>query len=568
MKPKIVAALILLVVLPFGVFAWLGLKLAGEEQERLKREYQGFLLNNLRGYSRLISEVIEKRQRQLQNELDGIDPEPGMLDAASRRLPFVTALFYQNSEGKLLYPPAVEYPSTAEQAFLQRTAHIFEGKILLMSQKESTARQNLGPTYQSAQQEKSTGKYDLKTYKESVSDDETLESGWHTWYWHTGLHLLYRCQDGNGGVIGAELNRARLVADIIAELPCHSATDRLHENSRVILAESGNRKLFQWGSHKPGESEQPLAELVLDDPLQSWTLRYYAKGTQTQDILGKFRNFQLFSSLIAVGTALLVLAVFLYRESSREFREAQQRVHFVNQVSHELKTPLTNIRLYAELLGEELPENSSAARKKLEIIIGESGRLGRLINNVLTFSRQQRGNLRLNPRLIEPSEMISTIVRNYLPALEAGDISVEILAETDDRILIDPDVLEQILGNLLGNLEKYAARGKRAIVLALVRESTFVVFIRDFGPGIPHDRLEFVFMPFTRLEDALTEGVSGTGIGLSISRELARIHGGSLEIIWSNGEIEPDSDAPTDGNPAGTCFRLTLAITETKEKHT
>ncbi|MEZ5302155.1 MAG: ATP-binding protein [Verrucomicrobiales bacterium] len=98
------------------------------------------------------------------------------------------------------------------------------------------------------------------------------------------------------------------------------------------------------------------------------------------------------------------------------------------------------------------------------------------------------------------------------------------------RAQIDADAIEQILGNLIGNAEKYAARGEIR-VRAQQDGDTLVLRVEDDGPGIPPDKAEAIFLPFERLSDQVTEGVSGAGIGLPIARELARLHGGDLRLV-------------------------------------
>ncbi|MCH7728560.1 MAG: hypothetical protein IH991_19070, partial [Planctomycetes bacterium] len=108
------------------------------------------------------------------------------------------------------------------------------------------------------------------------------------------------------------------------------------------------------------------------------------------------------SALAVMGVALGGLAIYLYRGHAREMHEASQRVNFVNQVSHELKTPLTNIRMYADLMELDLQaidaESAAKPHSRLQVIISESQRLSRLIGNVLTFAKQQRGPMELRLR--------------------------------------------------------------------------------------------------------------------------------------------------------------------------
>ncbi|MEZ5582474.1 MAG: HAMP domain-containing sensor histidine kinase [Candidatus Competibacteraceae bacterium] len=209
----------------------------------------------------------------------------------------------------------------------------------------------------------------------------------------------------------------------------------------------------------------------------------------------------------------------------RELRLARQRVNFVNQVSHELKTPLTNIRLYAEMLDEDLAEDDTQARRYLDIIVGESQRLSRLITNVLSFARQQRGQSRLHLRPGRVDDVIAAVLAAFRPALAEKGMTVEWQGKADRWVKLDPDALEQMLNNLLSNAEKYAANSGTLHITSQQTDDEATLYIRDRGPGIAKRERHRVFQAFYRSESRLNEGVSGTGIGLTIARDLARLHG-------------------------------------------
>jgi signal transduction histidine kinase len=249
------------------------------------------------------------------------------------------------------------------------------------------------------------------------------------------------------------------------------------------------------------------------------------------------------AGLVVVGVVLTGLAVFFYRESSRELREARSRVRFVNQVSHELRTPLTNIRLYAELLEGRIGDGDVEARRKLEVIVAESERLSRLIGNVLTFARQGRGELALHPRPGSLDEVVGDVVEQFRPALAARGVTVEQALDAKGAVLLDRDAVEQIVGNLLSNVEKYAPRSGPLEIRSHREAGRTLLQVADRGPGIPQVSTEAVFRPFVRLSNRLTEGVSGTGIGLAIARDLARLQGGELRLVPSE---------------RGACFELEL----------
>jgi signal transduction histidine kinase len=214
-------------------------------------------------------------------------------------------------------------------------------------------------------------------------------------------------------------------------------------------------------------------------------------------------------------------------------RDAAQRVSFVNQVSHELKTPLTNIRLYAELLEQNLPDEGESARQ-LGVIVSESQRLSRLIGNVLTFARSQNDKLALHPSRGSVDACIRFVLDHFEAVLEARGVRSAFDGHAGADVEFDRDAVEQILGNLFSNVEKYAASGGVLEIASRQDGDWTTVAVRDRGPGVPKGQEERIFKPFHRLSNRLSDGVTGTGIGLAIARDLARKHGGDLTVTPSN----------------------------------
>jgi signal transduction histidine kinase len=235
---------------------------------------------------------------------------------------------------------------------------------------------------------------------------------------------------------------------------------------------------------------------------------------------------------VASGSVLVVaLGWLFFRESTRAMREAQERVTFVNQVSHELKTPLTNIQLYAEMAADRAEKaDDQTALRYLGVVGAETSRLSRLINNVLNLARKQRDRLTIQPRAEVLDDVIGRAVEHWRALLESHEIAIDLALHAPDKIKFDADAVTQIFGNLLSNVEKYAAQGKHVRITTAMDEKNARLVVEDRGPGIAPGKREVVFEAFERLRSDLTEGVSGTGIGLTISRELARLHGGTLDV--------------------------------------
>lgn len=296
---------------------------------------------------------------------------------------------------------------------------------------------------------------------------------------------------------------------------------------RLSLSTLSGIPLHQWGNQQSASTSRYTASQLCSAPISQWVISYTPADTE-------FPEPFLFPIMLGVGSGcilVLALAWTFFRENAREIRVAEQRVSFVNQISHELKTPLTNIRLYAEMASHRIEQTGDAITlRHLGVVETETARLDRLIQNVLNYARQQRDKLSVQPRRLNLDELVGRVASNWRPILEGKDYTVEALFKGPAEMKADSDAVEQILGNLLSNVDKYAAYGKWVSIRTETSDKEARIIVEDHGPGIPAAKRHSVFEPFERLRSDLNEGVSGTGIGLTISRELANLHGGSLEV--------------------------------------
>lgn len=239
----------------------------------------------------------------------------------------------------------------------------------------------------------------------------------------------------------------------------------------------------------------------------------------------------------AVLLAVLLLGFFaLYRLGLGQLRLARQQQDFVAAVSHELKTPLTSIRMYGELLREGwVPEDKR--KEYYAYIHDESERLSRLIGNVLQLARMERQELALELRPVPVSELFD-LLRSRLSAQveRAGfDARFELEAELGGRqVKVDQDALLQIFINLVDNALKFSARAEHKVVEVAARaegRGAVVFSVRDHGPGVPRAQMRRIFELFYRGGDTLAGETAGTGIGLALVRQLAIAMGGSVAVV-------------------------------------
>jgi signal transduction histidine kinase len=235
-----------------------------------------------------------------------------------------------------------------------------------------------------------------------------------------------------------------------------------------------------------------------------------------------------------------------------EMRLAQQKATFVTNVSHELKTPLTSIGLFIDLLRRKGPLPPSKKEQYLSLMASETERLTRLINNVLDFSRD-RAARRYSMKTVDAAEVAGQIVESQRVRLESRGfrLALEVPRGREAIVRADPEALKQVLLNLLSNAEKYSAEMKDIVVHVGGAPESVLISVSDRGIGIPENERERIFREFYRVDDSLSSGVQGTGLGLTIARRIARDHGGDITC------------APRDGG--GTEFVVRLPAADREE---
>ena len=396
----------------------------------------------------------------------------------------------------------------------------------------------------------------LSDREKQTNRSDVLEtcSGWFVWYWGRGLNLIYWQRLASGRIVCVALERSRWMSDLVNELPESIAnpTDReLLSNKKDVrttrIVNSNGATVYQWGDN-PTDDLVLAADVTVSQPLNSWRLQMAVDPSifKSQTTVGA----NIVLGIVASSIALIAVAWIFIREYNKELTEAGRRVSFVNQVSHELRTPLTNIRMYAELLGLDLQRvngiDSEKAQKRLSVVESESERLSRLIGNVLTFAGNQKHKLKLHETTGVVDDCIESVLSSFAPNLEKINLEIKTDFSASKEVRFDSDVLEQVVGNLISNVEKYASDGEHVCVSTRYDNGVSEIVVQDDGFGVkPADRNK-IFEPFWRVSNDLKHA-SGTGIGLSISRELARLHGGDLRLN------------PTE---IGACFVVTLRTTE------
>ncbi|MFO1451163.1 MAG: ATP-binding protein [Opitutaceae bacterium] len=368
---------------------------------------------------------------------------------------------------------------------------------------------------------------DMKT--ESAAAEQT---GWTPWRDASGLHLIgWRVPaSGNGALIGVVVHLAEIRSRLESLLPREGELADaflLRDRGGAVLQEKRYRPALQRGEPEAGGSEVviPIAAPLLP----GWEVVGISGTSREATHAG--RGFLLVGGILVATFMAAILAGggLLLDQASRSAAEAARKTSFVANVSHEFKTPLTTIRLYAELLAQKRVKDAGQASDYLHVIGQETERLTRLVNNALDFSRLEQGQKQYHPVPIDLTAEITRILDVQAPRIaEARMQLVRRLPESPTSASLDRDAFKQIMLNLIDNACKYAAEGAELLVTLESLPKGFRIQVSDRGPGVPAGHRERIFEKFHRVNNDLTSAQNGAGLGLSIARQLARGLGGDL----------------------------------------
>jgi signal transduction histidine kinase len=294
----------------------------------------------------------------------------------------------------------------------------------------------------------------------------------------------------------------------------------LNDKARPVATQPPSEKARDWG--------RPFVASEIGEALPHWEATLYLM--RPQQLQENARNVRR-TLLLLIAAALAAIAFggwAVFADARRQMALAQKKTDFVSNVSHELKTPLTSIRMFAEMM-----QSGNATEEKrpqyLRIIVAEAERLTRLINNVLDFARLERRQKRY---VFHPLDLHEVLARTWegheLHLREQGFTTRWQAAPPPYPVRGDDDALAQIFVNLLSNAEKYSTDKKEIEVHSYLTDDSVHVSVLDRGSGVPPGEEAKIFEAFYRAHDSLASGIQGSGLGLTLAQRMAKEHGGEI----------------------------------------
>ena len=303
---------------------------------------------------------------------------------------------------------------------------------------------------------------------------------------------------------------------------------------QVSLYASSGRVIF--GS-RPLSEETVTVTRGLDEISLPWRLEVRPRQLAAlYQELNRRQDLYLAMSLLVL--ALLIFGSYLTaRTVKRELEIARLKSEFVSAVSHEFRSPLTGIRQLGEMLLRGRWKNEQRRQEYYQMIVRESDRLTRLVENLLDFSRMEEGHQQYDLEPVEPTQWLQKLVEDFQS--EVADENMSIVASIPQELPVlsgDREALTCAVHNLLDNAVKYSGNSKKVWLDAEANNSRLSIQVRDRGLGIPEEDRKHIFEKFFRGGGEISRQVKGAGLGLSLVKQIVTTHGGSLQFESLTGQ--------------------------------
>jgi len=337
--------------------------------------------------------------------------------------------------------------------------------------------------------------------------------------------------DSPRGPVLAALGRNE---DVLRRDVLETTLGGLEGKSTLAVVDRAGRPVY---ASRPLDGAERILAVGLGETLPAWQVALYQPGgAAPKDAMRRQR--MIFMGAFALSLVVIALGlVATYRLVRRESEMARLKSDFVANVSHDLKTPLSLIRMFAETLQMNRVSDEATRREYYAVITRESERLTRLIDNVLDFSRIEGGRQRYDiaPAAVEPviQEVIEAF--RYPLAQQGFKVDVEITPGLPD-VPMDAEAVKQALANLVDNAIKYSGERRRLSVSARRDGDHVAIEVADQGVGIPTGESQRIFEKFYRVGRSETQGRRGSGVGLALVKHIALAHGGRVTVDSRVGE--------------------------------
>lgn len=356
------------------------------------------------------------------------------------------------------------------------------------------------------------------------------------------IMLLYWKKTDDNEIQGGVVNEKEISERIIKRIPQIYTEARvltlLDQNRRPLFIPEGKNRI-DWGN--------PFLSQDLHELLPQWEVATYLTNPDQISNQARINTIVIGLLVTMLFTTFTFGGILIIRSLQAELKLAQQKTTFVANVSHELKTPLTSIRIFAEILKEKRQPDEKKQKNYLSIMVSEIERLTRLINNVLDFSQSQKGNKQYKFRRVDIVGLCNELIEIQKVRLEHNGFIVSIQSAIDEAFVdVDEEAIKQAFVNIISNAEKYSPEEKDISLIITSNRNFVTIDIADKGIGVDAKHRQNIFNEFYRADDSLTASVRGTGLGLTITKKIIEDNHGTIEYVKNV--------------PKGSIFRIILPL--------
>lgn len=322
-------------------------------------------------------------------------------------------------------------------------------------------------------------------------------------------------------IVGIAVHTQQFISDVVGR-----KLSELAQNDFVlaVVHQPLDKIVFSTSSDLAGGFVQQRQLWIFPDHL----VKIKLQGVSVQEIADE--RFKRNLALIILLDAVLILgAWFVFRTIRREMELVALKSDFVSNVSHELRTPLSLIRMFAETLEMGRVKTEKKKKQYYDIILHETERLTRLINNILNFSRMESRTRKFNFRQTQVNDVVESVLAVYSYQFEQLKFHVETaLAKHVPPVMIDDEAIAEALHNLIDNAIKYSNEEKYLHIGTSVNGNGVVITVEDHGIGVPREHQAKIFEKFYRVSQGLIHTAKGSGLGLAIVQHIVQSHGGTI----------------------------------------
>lgn len=306
-------------------------------------------------------------------------------------------------------------------------------------------------------------------------------------------------------------------------------TQTLLQSMRAVLAAQDSIPGVRFSVLLPGEQSSFLMAEDIGDPFPSWQLALNLDGADPfQSASSRKITLYIWTGLLII-LGIVALSLMLAAFLRRQIRLTRLKNDLIATVTHELKTPLSSIRLLVDTLRDGHCQDTQLVQDYLQLIAKENARLSRLIEDFLTFSRMERNKAKFDQSLLQPREVIHAALDAVGDRVRAPGCSLRLdLADALPPVIGDRDALVTVLVNLLDNALKYSGDEKQIALRAFASNGRVFLEVADNGIGFPRSAAKRIFDRFYQVDQTLSRRAGGCGLGLSIVKFILAAHNGSI----------------------------------------